>query len=166
MFEPLNPNKPANQNGRRGLATSPIHLYLIFEKSSLKNQVRRTGFLICKNQFRNWFLKATQAVKIQFEIGLKSSSCELIFPTWFLKNQVQMKRTSDSWYALFILLGFLQRLQVTVQSQIWFLFRYKEMFGKNLSRDQMKVKFKTIQMLLPTFRALLFLHNKRKFMPE
>ena len=29
----------------------PIHLYLIFEKSSLKNQVRRTGFLTCKDQF-------------------------------------------------------------------------------------------------------------------
>ena len=34
-------------------AILPIHLYLIFEKSSLKNQVRWTG---------------TQAVKIQFEI--------------------------------------------------------------------------------------------------
>ena len=33
-----------------------------------KNQVRKTGFLACKNQFRNWFLQATQAVKIQFEI--------------------------------------------------------------------------------------------------
>ena len=28
------------------LALHPIHLYLIFEKSSWKNQVRRTGFLI------------------------------------------------------------------------------------------------------------------------
>ena len=45
----------------------PIHLYLIFEKSSLKIQVRRTGFLTCKNQFQNWFLQATQAVKIQFK---------------------------------------------------------------------------------------------------
>ena len=44
----------------------PIHLYLIFEKSSLQNQVRRTGFLTCENQFRNGFLQATQAVKIQF----------------------------------------------------------------------------------------------------
>ena len=35
----------------------PIHLYLTFEKSSLKNQVRRTEFLTCKNQFWNWFLK-------------------------------------------------------------------------------------------------------------
>ena len=34
----------------------------------LKNQVRQTGFLACKNQFRNWLLQATQAVKIQFEI--------------------------------------------------------------------------------------------------
>jgi len=32
---------------------SPIHLYLIFEKSSLKNQVQQTGFLTCKNQFQN-----------------------------------------------------------------------------------------------------------------
>ena len=48
-------------------ALRPIHLYLIFEKSSLKNQVRRTGFLTYKKQFQNWFLQATQAVKIQFE---------------------------------------------------------------------------------------------------
>ena len=41
----------------------------------LKNQVRWTGFLTCKNQFQNWFLQATQAVwnpvwnrlKIQFD---------------------------------------------------------------------------------------------------
>ena len=31
----------------------PVDLYLNFEKSSWKNQVRRTGFLACKNQFRN-----------------------------------------------------------------------------------------------------------------
>ena len=30
---------------------SPIHLNLIFQKSSLKNQVRQTEFLTCKNQF-------------------------------------------------------------------------------------------------------------------
>ena len=34
----------------------------------LKNQVRGTVFLACKNQFWNRFLQATQAVKIQFEI--------------------------------------------------------------------------------------------------
>jgi hypothetical protein len=39
-----------------------------FEKSSCKSQVPKTGFLASKNQFPNWFLKATQAVKIQFEI--------------------------------------------------------------------------------------------------
>ena len=33
--------------------TPPVNLYLIFEKSSSKNQVRQTGFLACKNQFRN-----------------------------------------------------------------------------------------------------------------
>ena len=38
---------------------APIHLYLFFEKSSLKNQVRRTGFFTCRNQFRNRFLQAT-----------------------------------------------------------------------------------------------------------
>jgi hypothetical protein len=38
---------------------------LIFEKSSCKNQVRQTGFLACRNQFRNRFLQAAQAVKIQ-----------------------------------------------------------------------------------------------------
>ena len=41
----------------------PIHLYLIFEKSSLKNQVRRTGFLTCKNQFQNWFLQVKNLVR-------------------------------------------------------------------------------------------------------
>ena len=46
----------------------PVDLCLIFEKSSCKNQVRQTGFLATKNQYRNWFLQATQAVKIQFEI--------------------------------------------------------------------------------------------------
>ena len=45
-----------------------ICTYLIFENSSSKKQVRQTGFLACKIQFRNWFLQATQAVKIQFEI--------------------------------------------------------------------------------------------------
>ena len=43
----------------------PVDLYLIFEKSSCKNQVRVAGFLACKNQFWNWFLQATQAVKNQ-----------------------------------------------------------------------------------------------------
>ena len=49
-------------------ASRPIDLYLTFKRSNLKNQVQRTGFLTCKNQFRNLFLQATQAVKIQFEI--------------------------------------------------------------------------------------------------
>ena len=34
----------------------------------LKNEVQQTGFLTCKNQLQNRFLKATQAVKIHFEI--------------------------------------------------------------------------------------------------
>ena len=35
----------------------PIHLYLIFEKSSLKNRVWQTGFLACKNQFKIEFCR-------------------------------------------------------------------------------------------------------------
>ena len=49
-------------------AIPPVDLYLNFEKSSWKNQVRRTEFLACKNQFGNGFLQSTQAVNIQFEI--------------------------------------------------------------------------------------------------
>ena len=45
--------------------------------------VRWTGFLAFKNQFRNWFLQASQEIKIQFEIINALSVC-----TWFLKNQV------------------------------------------------------------------------------
>ena len=33
----------------------PIHLYMIFEKSILKNLLWCTGSLTFKNQFRNWF---------------------------------------------------------------------------------------------------------------
>ena len=39
-----------------------------FWKIMLKTQVQWTGFLACKNQFRDWFFQATQAVTIQFEI--------------------------------------------------------------------------------------------------
>ena len=31
----------------------PVDLYLTFEKSSCKNKFRQTGYLACKNQFRN-----------------------------------------------------------------------------------------------------------------
>ena len=31
---------------------SPVDLYLIFKKSSCKNQVQQTGFLACKKQFQ------------------------------------------------------------------------------------------------------------------
>ena len=56
-----------------GVDLSPVDLYLNLEKSSWKNQVQRTGFLVCKYQFRNRFLQATQAVKIKFELEKKSS---------------------------------------------------------------------------------------------
>ena len=72
----------------------PVHLYLNFEKSSLQNQVRRTGFLTCKKRFQNWFLQAAQAVKIKFEIDKnqvqKATSWIIDF-----KNQVQINRGTD-----------------------------------------------------------------------
>ena len=58
-------SKPSSQAVYR-----PIHLYLIFEKSSWKNPVRRTGFLV------------------YFELdfyclcSLQKSILKLIFPTW------------------------------------------------------------------------------------
>ena len=58
------------------LVKSPVDLYLNFEKSSWKNQIRRTGFLAYKNQFWNWFLQAKQALKIQF---VKLDFSKLIF---------------------------------------------------------------------------------------
>jgi hypothetical protein len=42
-----------SQNDNYPHLTSQVDLYLIFEKSSCKNQVRQTGFLACKNQFPN-----------------------------------------------------------------------------------------------------------------
>ena len=47
----------------------PILLYLIFEKSSLKNLVWGTWFLTFKNQFQNWFCSKNpfrNRLKIQF----------------------------------------------------------------------------------------------------
>ena len=60
----------------------PVDLFLNFEKLSWETQVWKTGFLVCKNQFQNWFLQGTQAVKIHFEIDehdfskLKSSTVQ------------------------------------------------------------------------------------------
>ena len=67
----------------------------IHSPCTLKNQVQWTGFLTCKNQFQNWFLQSTQAVKIQFEIDLKSSSIELDFSNWIFQK-VQMDRALSS----------------------------------------------------------------------
>ena len=49
--------------------SSPVDLYLIFEKSNCKSQFVQTGFLTCKNQFQNWFLHVRNTVRW----------------TWFLK---------------------------------------------------------------------------------
>ena len=47
---------------------------LDFWKIEFKKSVWQTGFFTCQNQFLKWFLLATQAVKIQFEIEKKHSS--------------------------------------------------------------------------------------------
>ena len=57
-----------------------IDLNLIFEISSLKNQVG-TGFL-----------QATQAVKIQFKIDKKSSLLNLMFQARDFKNRVDINK--------------------------------------------------------------------------
>ena len=67
----------------------------------LKNQVRQTGFLACKNRFRNWFLQATQAVKTKFELKKNQVWFEIDFffqvcnklPNWNFKNQELIDKT-------------------------------------------------------------------------
>ena len=77
-----------NQNSKAVYSDwPPIHLHMIFETSSSKNLVWQTGFFFL---FQTRFLKATQAVKIQFEIDKKSTSSNLIFQTRDFKNQVEM----------------------------------------------------------------------------
>ena len=56
-----------------------VDLFLIFEKSSCKNQIRQTGFLAWKNRFQNWFLQA------------KSPVCR----TWFLQLDFQKSSTDQ-----------------------------------------------------------------------
>ena len=62
------PDLPTYLYSRLVWAKPPIDLHLVFENSILKNQVPRT-----------WILKATQAVRIQFEIDKKFSSSYSIF---------------------------------------------------------------------------------------
>ena len=70
----------------------PIHAYLIFEKSSWKNQVRQTGFLVYFKLDVYSFCSLQKLISELIFAVLKSSSINLIFQTWFLKNQVQMDR--------------------------------------------------------------------------
>ena len=65
-------------------STPPIDLHLIFEKSSLKNPVGRTWFLI----ILNLKFAGSQAVKINFEIDQKLSLSNLIFQKSSRKNLV------------------------------------------------------------------------------
>ena len=69
-----------------------VHIFdllLIFKKWSLKNQVGWTWFFV---YFELEFWKATQAVKIKFEIDKTSSSSNVIFQIRFFQNQVQINR--------------------------------------------------------------------------
>ena len=56
-----------------------------FEKSSLKNHVRQTGFLTCKNQFPNWFLQ------INFQIDFCKSISKLIFAGYAGSKKLSLK---------------------------------------------------------------------------
>ena len=72
--------------------TTPVDLYLIYEKSIWKNQVGRTGFLVY-SQLDFYCLRSMQKsiLKLIFA-GQKSSLLNLIFTTWFFKNQVQINK--------------------------------------------------------------------------
>ena len=83
------------KNGRNSLSWPPVDLYLNFEKSSSTN-----WDLTCKNQFRNWFLQATQAVKIKFKLDKQLSSLNSIFETREVKNQVQINRVNVCMWSL------------------------------------------------------------------
>ena len=56
-----------------------------FEKSSW------TNLIFCL--FQTWFLLLVWPAKIKFKIDKNSSSSNLIFQSWFFKNQVQVDRT-------------------------------------------------------------------------
>ena len=63
----------------------------------LKNQVvkikfDKLDFLACKNQFRNWFSQATQAVKIPVWNRQVRWTKSWIFQIDFFRNQVQINR--------------------------------------------------------------------------
>ena len=73
----------------------PVDLYLIFEKSIWKNQVRRIGFFV---YFELDFYSLCSLQKSIWKLifaGQKSSLSNLIFPTWFFKNQLQINMTCD-----------------------------------------------------------------------
>jgi len=75
----------------------PIDLYLIFEKSSCKNQVRQTVFLASKNQFRNWFLAGYTGSKNSFQNRLKIQFAELDFSKLiFPKSSTDQHRVTNA----------------------------------------------------------------------
>ena len=74
----------------------PIHLYLIFEKSSLKSQVRQIGLLTWKKSISKLIFTGYTGCKNLVWKWLKIQFVKLDFPTWFFKKQVQMDRTSNS----------------------------------------------------------------------
>ena len=75
-------NKNVSETVRLIETLHPIHLYLIFEKSNWKNQVRKTGVLIYFEL--DFYCLCSQ----------QKSISKLIFQTWF-KNQLQMDRAKS-----------------------------------------------------------------------
>ena len=74
--------------------TRPVHLYLIFEKSSKKNKVGRTGFLVYFELDFYCLCSLQKSISKLIFAGRKSSLWNLIVPTWFFKIQVQINRGS------------------------------------------------------------------------
>ena len=74
-----------------------------FFKSSLKNQVRETGFLTCKNQFRIWFFAdytgsknpVRNRLKIQF---VEFDFSNLIFQAWAFHFMTKQRMRINNFY--------------------------------------------------------------------
>ena len=92
---------------------------------SAENCVPRNHLYWIFRLFRTGFLLPVQPAKINFEIDfcmLKSSSLNLIFQTWFFKNQVQMDGANAMSFSQKVQLGssFVISIEKLSQSTHWF----------------------------------------------
>ena len=77
---------------RLKVLVSLVDLYLISEKSIWKNQVRRTGFLVYFELDFYCLCSLQKSISKLIFGGQNSSLSNLIFTTWYFKNQVQINR--------------------------------------------------------------------------